>query len=247
MTRIYLIGRVTIESPSALIESSAFPGRQGRLAFVRLAAAPRKVEREILAETLWPDQLPDAWDTALSAVVSKLKKLLGRAGLGDSLDSADGCYELRLPPGTWIDLREAVNSLDRAEGALRRGDSKEAWSNATVASAILRRRFLPGESGQWVDRMRRDLVDDEIRTYDTLAGAWMMEQNPTAAIQAARMAVDLAPFRETTHARLMEAHLSAGNRAEAIRTYQNVRDLLIETMGIEPTERVQQLYEQALS
>ncbi len=79
-----------------------------------------------------------------------------------------------------------------------------------------------------------------------MAAVWLMEANPTAAIQAARMAVELAPYRETAYARLMEAHLAAGNRAEAIRCYEEVRALLGETMGIEPTERVQELYERAL-
>lgn len=245
-TRIYLTGRVTIETENGLIEPSAFPGRQGRLAFVRLAASPRKVEREVLAETLWPDELPDAWEVALSAVISKLKKTLTPAGLAASLDSADGCYELRFGKDVWIDVREAVNCLDRAEGSLRNGDAKSAWSNATVASAIFRRRFLPGEQGAWVERMRREFLDYEIRTYDTLAAVWLLEGHPTAAIQAARMAIDLAPFRETAYARLMESHLAAGNRAEAIKTYEEVRELLAASMGIEPTERVQDLYELAL-
>ena len=246
MTRIYLTGRVTIETPHLLVEPSSFPGRQGRLTFVRLAAAPRRVERDDLAETLWPDQLPEAWEGALAAVISKLKRTLARAGLGEVLDSSDGCYELRWPTGTWIDLREAINALDRAEGALRRGDSGAAWSDAAVASAVLRRRFLPGESGEWVDQVRRDLLDAEIRTHDTLAAVWLLEGRPVGAVQAARRAVDLAPFRESTHARLMEAHLAAGNRAEAIRTYEEVRALLRDSMGIEPTDHVQRLYEEAL-
>lgn len=246
MTRIYLTGRVTIETVGGLVEPSAFPGRQGRLAFVRLAASPRRLERSELADVLWPDELPEAWEGALAAIASKLRRILASAGMGDALDSSDGCYELRWPPATWIDLRVAVNSLDRAEGSLRRGDAKAAWSDATVASAIFRRRFLPGESGPWVERTRRELLEYEIRTYDTLAGAWLLEDNPVAAIQAARQSVELSPFRESSYARLMEAHLAAGNRAEAVRTYEEVRMLLRETMGIDPTPAVQALYERAI-
>ncbi len=247
MTRIYLTGRVTIETGDGLIEPSAFPGRQGRLAFVRLASRPRRVERDVLADLLWDGVPPDGWAQSLAAIMSKLRKTLAPAGLGDALSSADHCYELRTDSHVWIDVREAINSLDRAEGAVRRGDGRAAWSDATVASAILRRRFLPGESGEWVDRMRRDLLDYEIRTYDTLAAAWLIEGNPPAAVQAARSAVELGPYRETTYARLMESHLAAGNRAEAVRTCEEVRQLLADTMGLEPTERVQRLYEQALA
>lgn len=247
MTRIYLTGRVTVETEGRIVEASSFPGRQGRLAFVRLAASPRRVERVALAETLWPDGLPEAWDGALSAIVSKLRRTMALADLDDCLDSADGCYEFRWRDGVWVDLREAINAIDRAEGALRRGEARSAWADATVASAIFRRRFLPGESGPWVDPMRRQLLDYEVRTHDALARVWLQLGDHTAAVQAARAAVDLAPFRETAHARLMEAHLAAGNRAEAITTYGEVRALLSETMGIEPTQTIQDLYEQALA
>lgn len=246
MARIYLTGRVMIEADTRLVEASAFPGRQGRLAFVRLVSSTRRIERETLAETLWPEGLPDAWESAISAVISKLRKTLALAGIEDCLESVDGCYEFRWREGVWVDLREAINAIDRAEGALRRGETKSAWADATVASAIFRRRFLPGESGPWVERMRRSLFEYEIRTHDALARVWLQLGDHAAAVHPARAAIDLAPFRETAYARLMEAHLAAGNRAEAITTYGEVRSLLADTMGIEPTARIQALYEQAL-
>ncbi len=246
MTKIYLTGRVTVETPDVVLEPSAFPGRQGRLAFVRLAAEPRRIERAQLAEMLWADGVPDEWEAALAAVMSKLRRTLSKVALGDHLESADGCYELRLPPSVWVDVRAAVNALDRAEGAIRREDGKAAWADAAVASAILRRRFLPGESGAWIDGERRALLDSEIRTYDTLAAAWLLLGQAQPAVQAARRAVELGPYRETAYARLMEAHLAAGNRAEAVHAYDEIRQLLSETMGLEPTARVQELYERAL-
>lgn len=249
MLRVYLVGRVMIEGPRALIEPSDFPGRQGRLAFVYLAASPRRVERDQLADVLWGEQVPDAWDTALNAIVSKLRKMLDRTGVSGAraLESSDGSYELRFPEETWIDLREAVNSLDLAEGALARGDPGTAWRSAAVASAILRRPFLPGEGGPWAEQTRRELHELEVRTYDTLAGAWLQVDNAKAAVRAARRAVELAPFRESAYARLMECQLAAGDRAEAVRVYGELRDLLRESMGLSPAPEVEQIYLQALA
>ncbi len=248
MARIYLLGRVMIETADDVIEASAFPGRQGRLAFAFLASAPRRVERDRLADVLWPGALPDAWDASLSAIVSKLRKVLTRAGLdrGGALESTHGAYELRLPEGTWIDMRVAINAVDRAEGLVRRSDGRAAWSEATVASAILRRSFLAGETGPWVDAKRRELHEFQVRTYDALAGAWLLQGDPRAAVQAARKAVDLAPYRESGYARLMECHLAAGDRAVAIGVYNEVRELLRDTMGIAPTKEVEALYLRAL-
>lgn len=248
MLRVYLVGRVMIESPARLIQPSEFPGRQGRLAFVYLAASPRRVERDQLADVLWGEDLPEAWQSALNAIVSKLRRILDRVGLDGAraLEASHGSYELRLPEGTWIDLREAVNSLDLAEGALARDEPGKAWPAAAVASAILRRPFLPGDTGSWVEQTRRELNQLEVRTYDTLAGAWLQAGNAPAAIRAARRAVELAPFRESGYARLMECQLAAGDRAEAVRVYGELRDLLQDSMGLSPAPEVERVYLKAL-
>lgn len=246
--RIYLVGRVSIESESTVVEASAFPGRQGRLAFVFLASELRRVDRHRLADVLWDDELPDQWMPALAAITSKLRRVLTDAGLDGAavLDGRDGSYELRFPSDTWIDLQAAVNALDRAEGLLRRGRPNEAWSDAAAASAIFRRSFLAGESGEWVERMRRDLHEYEVRTFDTLAQVWLALKQPVAALQAARRVLDLVPFRESAHSRVMECHLAAGNRAEALRVYENLRQVLEETMGLSPNETTEALYARAL-
>src|ERR1051325_8620743 len=75
-TRIYVIGRVEIETPGGLVGEQKFPGRQGRTLFAYLVCnRQRPVTREELANVLWPDELPAAWETALNALVSKLRNL----------------------------------------------------------------------------------------------------------------------------------------------------------------------------
>jgi len=246
--RVYILGRVIVEGPDNVLEASGLPGRQGRLALVYLIAEPRNVDRQELAHVLWPQELPEAWDSGLSGVISKLRKAMGTIGPGasDVLKSTHGAYEIRLPEGAFVDLRAAINQLDQAEGKLRRGLPREAWSHAAVASAVFRRRFLPGETGEWIDRMRRDLREYEIRTCDVLTQVWLALDNATAAIPHARHVVDLAPYRESSYARLMECHIANGDRAEALHVYGEVRDLLVGEMGINPSVRVEELYQLAL-
>jgi DNA-binding SARP family transcriptional activator len=94
------------------------------------------VSRDELAALLWDEALPNAWDTALNAVISKLRVLLARAGLDKSqvLPAALGCYQLNLPADAWLDVDAAIDSLHAAEGLLRRNRHQDAWAAAQVAA-----------------------------------------------------------------------------------------------------------------
>ena len=52
----------------------------------------------------------------------------------------------------------------------------------------------------------------------------------------------LEPFRETGYRRLMEAHVAAGNRAEALRVYERCRRLLAEELGAYPSPETESIY-----
>ena len=150
--RIYATGRVTVEFSGCLVDQDGFPGKQGLLAFVRLMLAREEaVSREDLAALLWPDELPRAWDTALNSIASKLRVLLARAGLDKAsvLPANLGCYQLNLPPATWVDVEAAAHSLHEAEDLLKAGRQRDCWSMAQVAFHICKRPFLPGETGAW--------------------------------------------------------------------------------------------------
>nr|WP_259317020.1 BTAD domain-containing putative transcriptional regulator [Kitasatospora xanthocidica] len=51
-----------------------------------------------------------------------------------------------------------------------------------------------------------------------------------------------APFRESAYRCRMEALAASGNRAEALRCYQQLRQVLAEELGIDPAAETQELY-----
>jgi len=66
-----------------------------------------------------------------------------------------------------------------------------------------------------------------------------------AAREAAKWAeelIALSPFREAGYRRLMEAHVVAGNRAEALRVYEQCRQLLAEELGAYPSPETDSIY-----
>src|SRR6185436_19193009 len=101
--RVYLSGRVAVETDGVVIDEARFPGRQGRLLFAYLVAEQgRPVPREELADALWGENPPATWDKALTVLVSKLRGLLADHGIDGAraLTAAFGCYRLNLPEGS---------------------------------------------------------------------------------------------------------------------------------------------------
>jgi SARP family transcriptional regulator, regulator of embCAB operon len=245
MLRVYLTGDVSLSNEGRLIRGSRLPGRQGRRLFAYLALEhSRQVARDELVECLWPRQPPAAFEAALSAIVSKLRSLLQEIGLSRrTLVTASGCYRIELPFGSWIDIETAHESVHLAEAALISGDSRAAYGPAVVACAILRRPFLPGEDAPWIDARRGLLRSSLLRALDCLAQIHDMNGEPSLALRAAQDAVDLEPFREEGHRRLMLIHASSGNRAEALRAYARLQSLLETELGIGPGPETRSLFD----
>lgn len=245
MLRIYLTGELCVESGRLLVREQHLPRRQGRLAFTYLVSERhRAVSRDELAELLWPDSPPTAWGVAVSALVSKLRSLLAGVGLErDAIASSFGCYQVKLPAGAWVDTEAALAAVHEAEGALRAGAPDRAYVPTVVAAAILRRPFLPGADGAWIDSQRDALRAALVRTLDCRAELHVWNGEPSLALRAAAGAVRLEPYRETGYQRLVRIHLAMGNRAEALRAYELCRRLLAEELGTRPTADTEALLE----
>jgi len=123
------------------------------------------------ADELWPDGLPQSWESALRAVVSKVRAAGVRAGLGQELvGSAFGCYQLPLGDGT-VDVEVAADALHQAEIELARGEAGRAASHALVTCIICRRPFLLGLYNPWTVALRSRLVDLHVSARQVLAEA----------------------------------------------------------------------------
>lgn len=248
--RVYVTGRVEIERDGELIGQQQFPGRQGRLLFAYLICyRQRPHTRDELASVLWGDTPPEAWESALNALVSKIRGLLKQLGGRDmpSLTNAFGAYVLHLGNDVWIDREAAAEAIDEAEGRLRTSDAQGAWAAANIAAVTARQPFLAGEEGEWINRERAGMRDILVRALDCLTEIWMANGEVALAVRTARENVALEPFRETGYQKLIRAHVAFGNRAEALRVYESCRKLLVAELGVDPSPETQALYMELLA
>jgi SARP family transcriptional regulator, regulator of embCAB operon len=244
LLRIYLTGEVAVEKGERLLRDADLAGRQGRLAFVYLVSErERAVTQSELAEVLWPDSLPPSWQVALSAVISKLRQKLGTLGLDRDrvIANAFRCYQFRPPAQTWIDLEAAADAMHHAEGAVQANQPQAAYGPSLIATTIARRPFLAGEDAPWVMSRRERLRNILLRALDCRVEALMWNGELALALDQARAAVDFEPFRESGYRRLMQVLVRQGDRAEAIRVYQQCRQRLADELGVEPSMETESL------
>src|ERR1700694_3797495 len=250
LLRIYLTGEVAVERGEHLLRDADLAGRQGRLALVYLVSErERAVTQSELAELLWPESLPQSWPVALSAGSSRPRKKLATAGLHRDriIANAFRCYQSRPPADTWIDLEAAADALHQAEGAVQANQPQAAYGPSLIATTIARRPFLVGEAAPWVTTRRERLRDILVRALDCRVEALVSNGELALAQDQARAAVELEPFRESGYRRLMQVLVKRGDRAEAVRVYQDCKRRLAAELGVTPSEETESLLRTLLS
>src|SRR4051794_7846406 len=239
---IRLCGPVMVDVSGRRLDAG-LPGRQGRLLFAYLVLnRTRGCPRDELIDVLWPEGPPAAADSALSALLSKLRRALGEGVL-------TGRGELRLHLETArVDIEASAAAILEAEAAMESGDHTLAAERAREALSTDLQTFLPDAEGGWAAEQRRELETIRLRALETLAEAGLRQggRELGAAEQAARAAIAAAPFRESAHRLLMEVHEAAGNPAEALRAFEELRLLLREELGTTPGPAAMTVFERVL-
>ena len=240
---VRLLGRLTIEVDGTRADDARL-GDLGRKAFAYLVLErQRPVPRDELAEVLWGEGLPPTWTAALRGVLSRLRSTLADAGLAgpEVLRSHARCYQLQLPADAVIDVETAEAAVASALSDLAVAPHL-AQQKAAEGTELTGRRFLPGAGGEWVEQRQASLSALRLRGLELLAEAASAAGDPNCAVAAAEEAIALAPLRESAHQRLMVAHATAGNRAAALRAYEDCRRLLAEELGVDPSPETYEVY-----
>jgi DNA-binding SARP family transcriptional activator len=241
--QIQLCGRLVVRLEGERVED-ALPGGQGRLLFGFLALnRDGPLSRPHLAEAVWGDGLPTAPDTALRALLSKL-----RAALGSDLIEGKAEIRLVLPADASVDVERAAEAIHTAESAVAQRQWRRAWVASHIAVNVTRRRFLAGLEAPWIEEERRALDEVQLRALECLAaaGLGLGGAELDLAERAARSLTSRARYRESGHRLLMEVLAARGNVAESLLVYEALRRRLRDDLGIAPSNEVQALHAELL-
>ena len=245
--RVYLCGRPAIERGATVIREADLPGRQGRRLWAYLVLHRRgPVGRDELAEALWGDEVPDAWDTTLNALASRLRRAVG-AILEIAIRGEPGRYAVSLPTDVFVDWERARDAIHEADRLVYADRPAAALAEARVAMEIAARGFLPGEDAPWIEGQRQTLREIRLRACERTVAGELARGRPDVAETEARLLLALDPLREASYRWLMRALAAGGNPAQAARVYATCQRTLREQAGMAPSAETERVFREITS
>jgi DNA-binding SARP family transcriptional activator/EAL domain-containing protein (putative c-di-GMP-specific phosphodiesterase class I) len=248
--RIAVLGGPSIDRGDGMTKPATLPGGRAELVFAYLAVEHgRAVSRDELANALWPGMLPDSWAAALRSVVTEVRRFLEAAGLpaGDLLVGARGGYQLHLGPEMTVDIDQARDDLVAGRASMEQGDAPRAAARSSRAAALAALPFLPNHEGEWVQSIRVQLGAIPTGALELAARAYANARDFRAARGAAEELVRHEPYSEAAYRLLIDVLAQAGDRAGAVRAYEQCRDSLRSELGLELSAETETALERALS
>ena len=241
--RIQLCGHLVIENDGVRVEAR-LPGKQGARLLGYLAANQNRwVSRDELIDGVWGDNPPPDAGGALAPLLSKVRRVVGA-------DRIEGRTSLRFvaTDDVLVDLHWAIDAQHRAESFVGAGSWQEVHTPAHGAHSVASRTFLMGHEGAWVDIWRARMAEVNARALECVARAILESpsESPSEAEWAARTLVELAPFRESGYRLLMEVFERTGIRAEALRVFESLRQLLAAELGASPDPQTMAVHQRLL-
>jgi len=199
-----------------------------------------------LVELLWKDPPPSARN-ALQVHVSRLRKQLATPNHDDEvlLTRRPG-YMIRIEPGA-LDSERFQTLADEGAAAMAEGAPAIAAPKLDEALALWRGRLLDdlvyepyveGESARWEDA-RLAVLEHRIDA-DLQLGKHAELVGELRTLCAEHL------FRERFHSQLVLALYRSGRQADALQSYQVVRNLMVNELGVEPSTELKSLHDMVL-
>lgn len=222
---IHLLGRFAVSVDGRPIPAAEWRRDRAAALVKLLALRPgHRIHREQAMEIFWPDADPEAAGANLRKAIHFARRTLG---VHDLIEVSNDIVSL----APHAELEIDAESFEAAAKAALHGGDKSAYERA---ADFYGGTLLPDDLFvEWLDTPRAQLQ----QRYSDLLRAGGLWQRLIA----------LDPADEQAQCALMQVALDAGNRVEAIRQFNQLRENLHAELGVGPSAATIALYEKALA
>ena len=228
--RYRLLGPVTVFGDAGAVR----PGGQKQTSVLAalLLNPNRVVTEDRLIDLTWGENAPPSVRGRLQVHISELRKLLGRDVI------------LRRAPGYVIEVAPGERDLDVFDEEVARAratSGPDAVAHLRTALALWDGTPLGGVSEALAAHQGPALAERRLVVLEELYEQELASGRHGEVVGELRQLVDEHPFRERLRATLMLALHRCGRTPEALETYARAHALLVDELGIEPGQALQDL------
>ncbi len=235
--RVSLLGPFEVRRDGALVPVT---GRAAVVLATLGLQAGRPVSTHTLADRVWGERLPNSVSASLASHITRLRRLLGAS----TIRTVPAGYLLDLHPDRVDLLRlrrmvgEAVQIADRHRARQLLGEALGSWRGEPLdglASEALRREVAPS------------LVEELLSAYQLRVEWDLTDGSNQGLVAELRTLTARYPLRETLWQQLMAALAGSGRHGDAMAAYHELRRLLRQRLGVDPSPRLREAYQRLLA
>jgi TolB-like protein/Tfp pilus assembly protein PilF/DNA-binding winged helix-turn-helix (wHTH) protein len=248
-----VLGSFEVVLDGVVIPKDAWPRRKTRNLLKVLLTAPGDVFTvDQLIEAVLPDADVSRAGSNIRARISELRRVL-EPNLRRGADSqhvrrvGEG-YAFNTASDSWVDTLVFQQGITEAQRIADEGRWEEAVEAFEAALTLYRGEFLAEDRyAEWAEATRSDLRCRYLDAQTRLAACYAELGRLRQAISCCQRILSIEPHRESVIRQLMEYQHEAGQRAQALDTYNEGERALREYLDVDPSPETLALHKQISS
>ncbi len=215
---------------------------------ILLSQRESPLDRDQLAEYLWPEQKPAKsqrnFRIALNALYHVLEPEREPGSNSAYVERVGTTYRLRPEADLWIDAQAFEESARAGLHAAEEQADEEAVRRLEAAVALYQGEYLPATRYEnWAAAERERLAVLFLQSADRLSSLLLARGQPERAIQVCERILAQDNCWERAYRLLMLAYDRMGNHGQIARTYQRCRQNLEQELEVAPSAETETLYQ----
>lgn len=194
-----------------------------------------------LIDELWGENPPSSALSTLQTYIYKLRKILFDRPGDCSLVTKQAGYLALIPPEN-VDVCRFEESMTEGFKAIEQGDASVSARTLAGALSLWRGPALADvQPGNVLSAHLTRLAESRLTAIELRIEAELQLGRHVELISELKELTAASPYHEGLHTKLMLALYRAGRRGEALESYQQVRSVLVDELGVEPSSQTMRM------
>ena len=239
-----LLGPVEVSIGGKAVEFSS--GRQRKLIALLLFCRGQAISLNRIIEALWDGEPPATAKGQVQTCVSGIRRQFRELGANELISTTSTGYAIHVPEGS-LDIANFERLAADAAACDAEGRCDDAVRGLRTALALWRGQAAANVDSRVLRALADRLDEDRIRVLEECIELELSLGRHHRLVGELGQLVTSHPLRERLRAQHMLALYRSGRQAEALESFQEIRRLLMDELGLQPGEELSVMQQAILS